>query len=146
MTSAPPSIGIRQRGFSYVEILLSVILLGLLLVPALEALQSGISGNHSHSLATRQLRLAAKMEEIAAKPFAMLYAQTYLPGGNSATSVNASLSDPAGTPDRRAVVLYRYDPSARALSASDTGVVVVSVTYAGESAGGELSTLVGRWW
>jgi type II secretory pathway pseudopilin PulG len=135
-----------ERGFSYLEVLLSVVLLGVLLVPALEALQSGISDGHGHSLAARQLQLKARMEEIAAKPFAALYSQTYLPGGNTTTSVNASLSDAVGAPMRRNVVLYRYDPGAAGLSAADTGVLFVAVYYAAEGPGSGLSTLIGRWW
>jgi type II secretory pathway pseudopilin PulG len=135
-----------ERGFSYVEVLLSVVLLGVLLVPALEALQSGISDDQGQAAATRQLKLKAKMEEVAAKPFAALYSQTYLPGGNTSTSVSAALSDAVGAPMRRNVILYRYDPSAAGSSSADTGVLFVAVYYAAESPASGLSTLIGRWW
>ncbi len=134
-----------ERGFSYVEILLSVVLLTALLVPALQALQSGVAGGQSPSLAARQLTLRDKMEQLLAKPFADLYAQTYLPGGNT-TSANGSLSDPAGAPNRRNVVLYRYDASTQALSWNDTGLVFVSVYYEAEGSANGLNTLAGRWW
>ncbi len=88
----------RPRGFSYAEILLSVVLLTVLLVPALRALQSGVAGGQSPSLAARQLTLRDKMEQVLAKPFADLYAQTYPPGSNP-TSVNGSLSG-AGVRER----------------------------------------------
>jgi hypothetical protein len=146
MTSAALSIGKDQRGFSYVEVLLSVVLLTVLLVPALEALQSGITDNHGYSLVTRQLKLKGKTEEVAAKPFATLYSQTYLPGGNTTTSVSASLSDPTGTPGRRNVLLYRYDPATAGPASADTGVLFVAVYYADETPDSGLSTLVGRWW
>ena len=135
----------RPRGFSYVEILLSVVLLTVLLVPALQALQTGIAGGQNSSLAARQLTLRDKMEQVLAKPFADLYAQTYLAGGNT-TSANGPFSDPAGAPDRRNVVLYRYDASTQALSANDTGLVFVSVYYEAEGSANGLNTLVGRWW
>jgi hypothetical protein len=130
-----------------VEILLSVVLLTVLLVPALQALQSGVAGGQNSSLAARQLTLRDKMEQLLAKPFADLYAQTYLAGGNT-TSANGSLSDAAGAPDRRIVVLYRYDASAGALNpnANDTGLVFVSVYYEAEGSANGLNTLVGRWW
>src|SRR5712691_5568364 len=123
----------RPRGFSYVEILLSVILLAVLLVPALQALQSGVAGGQNPSLAARQLALRDRMEQVLATPFANLNARTYLAGGNT-TSANASLSDPVGTTDRRIVVLYRYDPSAGALNPNpnDTGLLFVSVFYEAE--------------
>ena len=135
-----------QRGFSYVEILLSVVLLAVLLVPALEALQSAIAGNANAPLVRRHLALQDKMERVLARPFADLYRETYSPGGNTMTSVSASLSDAVGTPERRNVVLYRYDASAKALSAADTGLVFIAVYYENEPADRALTTLVGRWW
>ncbi len=81
-----------------------------------------------------------------ARPFYDLYAQTYLGGGNTTTSVSASFSDAVGAPDRRNVVLYRYDASAGALSANDTGLVFASVYYEAEGSANALNTLVGRWW
>lgn len=135
-----------QRGFSYVEILLSVVLLAVLLVPALEALQSAVAGNQNAALAGRELALQDKMERVLARPFAELYAQTYAAGGNTPTSVSVSLSDSAGAPARRNVVLYRYDAAAAAPSAADTGLLAVTVYYESEGADRALSTLVGRWW
>lgn len=134
-----------ERGFSYAEVLLSVVLLAVLLVPALQALQSGIAGGSSPAAAARQAMLRAKMEEVLAKPFYDLYAQTYAGGGNTVTSVSAALSDAAG-PNRRVVVLYRYDAAAKALSANDTGLVFVSVYYEADGGAQALNTLAGRWW
>src|SRR6266487_4245763 len=102
MTARPTSH--VELGFSYVEVLLSVVLLAVLLVPALESLQSAIPGNQGYRLATRQLMLTDKMEQVLSKPFADLYAQTYLPLGNTTSLLSATLSDPSGTPDRRNVV------------------------------------------
>ena len=147
MPNRRPSDHPDQRGFSYVEILLSVVLLTVLLVPALQALQSGVAGGQSPSLAARQLTLRDKMEQVLAKPFADLYKQTYSPGGNT-TSANGSLSDPIGAPGRRNVVLYRYDTSTGALNPNpnDTGLMFVSVYYEAEGSANGLNTLVGRWW
>lgn len=133
-----------QRGFSYVEVLLSVVLIAVLLVPALQALQSGVSGGQSAAIAARQARLQALMEQVLAKPFYDLYAQTYLAGGNT-TSPNATYSDSSGS-DPREVVLYRYDPTTNALSSNDTGLLYVSVYYQSDGSTNALNTLVGRWW
>ena len=133
-----------QRGFSYIEVLLSMVLLAVLLVPALEALQTGVAGNQGAAITARQLALRDKMERVAARPFYDLYAMTYQPGGNS-TALNATLSDPAGTPDRRNVAIYRYDAAAAALTNNDTGVIRVSVYYENQP-GMALNTLIGRWW
>ena len=135
-----------ERGFSYLEILLSVVLLAVLLVPALEALQTAVAGNQNAALAGRHLGLQDKMERVLAQPFAELYAQTYAAGGNTTTSVSESLSDAAGAPARRQVVLYRYDAAAAAPSAADTGLLVVAVYYQNEGMELAMSTLVGRWW
>ena len=135
-----------QRGFSYVEILLSVVLLAVLLVPAMEALQTGVTGHRSPALLSQRLALRDKMELVLSRPFGDLYAETYAPGGNTPGAASAALSDPAGTPNRRHVVLYRYDASTGALSADDTGLLYVAVYYENASGAAMLNTLVGRWW
>ena len=133
------------RGFSYVEVLLSAALLAVLLVPALQALNTGIAGS-TRNLAAPALALQAKMEEVLARPFGDLYAETYLAGGNTTTSVSTRFSDAAGTPQRRLVVLYRYDANAKALSGSDTGLLRLRVQFESEGSAGALETLTGRWW
>ena len=142
-----------QRGFSYAEVLLSVMLLAILLVPALQALNNGISGSViSSSLATRQLNLRSKMEEVLSKPFGALYAETYLSDCtptadcNTPTSGNPRFSDSSGAANRRVVVFYRFDAATNAQSANDTGLLLVSVYYEAEGSANALNTLVGRWW
>lgn len=132
------------RGFSYAEILLSVVLLAVLLVPALQSLNSAILGS-GNNLAARQLSLRSKMEEVLSNPFGPLYAETYLSGGNT-TSVSANFSEASGTPDRRVVVLYRFDAGTNALSSNDTGLLWVSVYFEADGSANALSTLAGRWW
>lgn len=146
MRNAHASRRTGETGFSYVEVLLSAVLVTVLLVPALQALQTGITGSDTSSAASRQLRLRAKMEEVLARPFAKLYAETYLAGGNTTGSVSAAFSDAVGQSERRVVVLYRYDASTNALSGSDTGLLFVGVHYEADGSAGALSTLTGRWW
>jgi len=128
-----------------VEVVLSVVLLAVLLVPALQALQTGISGGATPSLAASAPTLRAKMEEVLAIPFGDLYAQTYLAGGNT-NAINATYSDAPAAVNRRVVVLYRYNATAKSLSASDTGLLYVSVYYESEGSANALNTLLGRWW
>ena len=135
----------RQAGFYYAEVLLSVVLLTILLVPALQALTAGVS-NNAGSQTARQLNLQSKMEEVLALPFGQLYAETYPPIGNNAGSLNPTFSDAVGMPDRRVVVLYRYDAITKALSANDTGLLYVSVYYLNDGSATGLRTLAGRWW
>lgn len=134
-----------QFGFSYAEVLLSVILLVTLLVPAMQALTAGIAGNPG-TLVARQINLRNKMEEVLSKPFGQIYAETYLSGGNTTTSVSSNFSDATGVTDRRVVVFYRYDVATNALSANDTGLLLVSVYYETDGSGNALNTLAGRWW
>lgn len=132
----------RNGGFSYIEVLVAVGLLTVALVPAMNALQSGITGSTQHATnAADQHRLRAKLEEVLAKPFSSLYALTYASGGNSAATAHAALSDPVG-PQRRLVYLYRSTGSA--LSSADTGLLHIAVAH--ENGGATLETLRGRWW
>lgn len=134
-----------QSGFSYAEVLLSVVLLGILLVPALQALNTAISGSTSN-LAARQLTLRGKMEEVLSKqPFKALDDEA-LAGGNTPNSVSTNFSDASGATDRRVVVLYRFDAATNALSSNDTGLLYVSVYYEAEGSAHALNTLAGRWW
>jgi Tfp pilus assembly protein PilE len=158
-----PPASLKQHGFTYTEVMLSAVLLAVLLVPALEALQTGIAGGATQSVAARSPLLSAKMEEVLAKPFTELYAESYKtacdstcnPAGssacNSATLLNCNLSDAANAAnatDRRVVVLYRYDadPSTRGLSVGDTGLLYIRVYFAAEGSANALNTLAGRWW
>lgn len=147
MTCLPaPGHAARQHGFSYVEVLLSVVLLAVLLVPALQALQIGIRDGASPSMAARPQLLRAKMEEVLSNPFPELYAATYVAGANT-TGDDGTFSDSSGpVADRRAVVLYRYDVSTKALSAGDTGLLYISVYYPADGSANALTTLAGRWW
>ncbi|MEE9279935.1 MAG: hypothetical protein V3V67_07145 [Myxococcota bacterium] len=94
-----------QHGFSYAEILLATLLLSVSLLPAVEALRSGLQGSQvNESLTLAQVRLRSKMEEVLAQPFSALA------GAESAAAGAASAySDAVGTPDRRLVFLARYD-------------------------------------
>lgn len=141
MRSPAPARG-RHRGIAYVEVLVALLLVVAALVPALEALQSGVRGSEAlGAIAAQDATLRAKMEEVLAKPFDTLNAETFLVGGNTTSSVSASLSDPAG-PERRIVILYRTDASA--VSSADTGLLRVRVGF--ETGGTALETLKAKWW
>lgn len=66
----------RQPGFSYVEVMVATLLIAIMLVPALQAMQSGIQGSAIHvSLVDEHFRLADKMEQTLARSFDDLLAQ-----------------------------------------------------------------------
>ncbi|MCP4333148.1 MAG: type II secretion system protein [Gammaproteobacteria bacterium] len=123
----------RQAGFSYVELLVATLLIVVLLVPALEAMQSGIQGSGIHTeLAQNQYRMIAKMEQTLALSFSELLEQADLVA-DSTVLIPAPYSDTAGTESRRLVFLARYDgDNADAdddpFSGTDAGLLWLRVT------------------
>lgn len=96
-----------MAAFSYVEILVAIVLISIALVPAIEALGPGLQGAGIHrSQAERHYHLLAKLEEVLAEPFAALDEEALAAG--SPTVVTA-YSDTGGSTDRRLVFLSRYD-------------------------------------
>ena len=63
----------QAQGFSYVEVLVASTLIAIALVPAINALQTGILSAGIHqSLTNQHYQRLKKMEEITAEPFANL--------------------------------------------------------------------------
>jgi type II secretory pathway pseudopilin PulG len=99
----------RQAAFSYIEVLVATLLISISLVPALEALNSGVMSSKLHTESAQQhYRLQSKMEQILAQPFAQLLQQAdaLVP---PAEIIPPPYSDAAGTAARRLVRLRRYD-------------------------------------
>ncbi|MCP4878461.1 MAG: type II secretion system protein [Gammaproteobacteria bacterium] len=123
----------RQAGFSYVELLVATLLIVVLLVPALEAMQSGIQGSGIHTeLAQNQYRMIAKMEQTLALSFSELLEQADLVA-DSTVLIPAPYSDTAGTESRRLVFLARYDgdnadADDNPFSGTDAGLLWLRVT------------------
>ena len=68
----------RQCGLTLVEVLVSVVLLAILLIPAISALQTGITGAEVHAdVATNHYRLRARLDELLAEPFADVTADPF---------------------------------------------------------------------
>jgi type II secretory pathway pseudopilin PulG len=96
-----------QRGFSYVEVLVAMFIIALTMVPAMDALQSGMQGAVIHQQSTQQhYALLNRMETMMAESYGslLLAAET---AGNSTTAT--SYSDPGGQTDRIVVYLSLYD-------------------------------------
>ena len=97
----------QQSGLTLVEVLVTVVLLAVVLVPAIRALQTGIVGANVHAdVATSHYRLTSRMEELLAEPFLELSDAAIAAGGST---VPTSYSEPAGPPDRLLVFLSLYD-------------------------------------
>lgn len=135
---------LRGRGFGYVEVLVSLVLLGVLLVPALNAVTAAVRGTAAQT-PDRHSYLRGKMEEVLAKPFADLYA---VASTANMTTVNTALSDASGIPNRRLVVLYRFSSSTNTLTSSASDLVAIKVYYEADGSATELAlhSLAGKWW
>ena len=106
MNARPVSL-FCQQGISYVEVLVAIVLVAITLVPALEALQSGIKGADIHEdYVVDHYRLVSKFEEVLAKPFGTLLNESALAGSYT---TETAYSDTAGAVKRRIVYLSYYD-------------------------------------
>ena len=98
-----------QQGISYIEVLVATVLIAITLVPAMQALQSGINGAGMHEdYVVDHYRLVSKFEEVLAKPFGTLLSESALAGSNT---TETAYSDAAGVVKRRIVYLSFYDAS-----------------------------------
>jgi len=121
------------------ELLIATLLIVILLVPALDAMQSGIQGSGIHTeLAQNQYRMISKMEQTLALPFTDLLTEADLVADPTVLipapfSRPDLYSDAAGTESRRLVYLARYDgDNADAdddpFTGTDAGLLWVRVT------------------
>ena len=98
---------LTQAGLTLVEVLVAVVLLAILLIPAINALQTGIVGTEVHGdVAASHYRLTSRLEELLAEPFTDLSDAAVAAG--SAT-MPSNYSEPAGPPGRLLVYLSQYD-------------------------------------
>lgn len=101
------SVTHRQAGLTYVEVLIAMVLIAVVLVPGLQALQTGMTGTQIYqSSSTEHYAAIAKMEELLAEQYGTLVAAAAAAGDQLTLS---SYSDAPATPDRRLVYLGLYD-------------------------------------
>lgn len=124
-------IGLRtESGLTLVEVLVTMALLAILLVPAIQALQTSITGAQVHDdLASSQFRLTSRMEELLAESFVDLENAAIAAGGSTNPS---SYSDAAGPPGRLLVYLAAYDgddadADGNPFTGTDTGLIWLRV-------------------
>lgn len=119
-----------QSGLTLVEVLVTMVLLSILLVPAMRALQTSVTGANVHSeLATDRFRLASRLEELLAEPFIELENAAIAAG---AATVATSYSEVAGTPGRLVIYLSGYDgdnadADANPFTGTDDGLLWIQV-------------------
>ena len=132
MSMKPPCPKPQQKGFSYLEVLIASLLVAVALVPALNALQTGIMSADIHQTLTTQYYLRLKkMEELQTEPFSDLLAAAKTAVNNTTAS---SYSDAAGTVNRSVVYLALYDADANPFTIVDTNKDGDNDLYTGDTA------------
>ena len=98
-------------GFSYIEVLIATFLIAVSLVPAMEALQSGIQGSTIHkTFSEDRYQLVAKMESVLAEPFGFLDIAASAVGSSTIpTSYSDTVIYQGGRQITRQVYLSLYD-------------------------------------
>ena len=143
----PPRNRPRMAGLTYVEVLITTVLMVVALVPAIEALRPGIQGSGIHTSETAlHYHLSAGLEDVLAAPFDSLDTEAQALG--DPTAVSPLFSDTAGSADRRLVFLSRYDADNAdgdndQFTGTDEGLIWVRVEV--ETTSHALQTLVGMY-
>jgi Tfp pilus assembly protein PilV len=118
----------RASGFSYVEVMLALVLLAVCLVPAMNAVRDAtiapkIALQGAQALACLRMR----METVAAEPYQLLLNAAGAPAAPSVYSLAADLNCPA-----RDVMISRYDPDTSPyFMSADTGLLYLAVSTRG---------------
>jgi len=130
-----------SAGFSYVEVLLGIILIAVCLTPALDALRVGVSGAAIHeSTLVDRYALQAKMEEVLAEPFVALTTAA-TEAGSPTSPTSYSDATPFATTDgrqiTRQVFIWPYDgdntdSDNNPFTGTDPGLLYVKVQINGE--------------
>jgi len=91
----------KASGFSLVEVLVATVILGIALVPAMDALRTGMKGTEMHQgFQEQHYHLMSKMEEVLAESFSLL---------NSAVGINTVPSSYSNSSENYNVYLSFYD-------------------------------------
>lgn len=96
-----------ENGLTLVEVLVTIVLLAILLIPAISALQTGVAGADVHAdITSINFRLTSRLEELQVEPFSDLSDAAAAAG---APTTPSSYSEAAGPPGRIIVYLSHYD-------------------------------------
>ena len=127
-----------MTGFSYVEVLIAVVLIVVALVPALDALIPGVAGSGIHeTLAEDHYQLTGRLEQVLVEPYGQLNSAANAAGSpTTPTTYSDVFTYPNGRQITRNVFLSRYDAdNADAdndpFTGTDDGLLWVRVAIAG---------------
>jgi type II secretory pathway pseudopilin PulG len=122
----------QQKGFSYVEVLVATTLIAVVLVPAMDALQTGIRGANVHqALTAEHYAQLKKMAELQATPFINLLAAAKTATNNTTPTI---YSDAAGSTNRNLVYIALYDGDANPFTITDNNADNDNDLYTGNTA------------
>lgn len=94
----------HQRGISYVEVLIAVVIVAATVVPATTAIRGAMDTASADVESTAiHYRMFGRLEEVLAEPFSVVSQQS------ADESTPSAYSDSAGTTDRRLVYISHYD-------------------------------------
>lgn len=138
-----------QRGLSYVEVLIAVVIVAVCLAPMVDALRDGVrAAGTQRDYTINQQRLKSCFELVLAKSFTTLDNAAQANLGIPAVPVPALGLDPLCAnnpaplpPDPLLITLYRYDGSVK--TDLDKGLLWIKVAIEGSSL--QLNTLKSRW-
>jgi len=125
---------LRQAGFYYAEALVSTVIVGVCLAPAVSALHSALEAPAVEvGIVNGRQHLQSKLEQVLAQPIADLDAAAAAAGSPGTPT---SYSEPAGTADRVLVYLSRYDGDNadgdnNSFTGTDSGLLWVRVQTVG---------------
>lgn len=125
----------RMAGFTFVEVLVAIVLITVALIPTIDALQPATLGSGIHRSHTAQhYHLTAKLEELLAEPFGTLDDEAL--AINDPTVASTFYSDATTEPARRLVYLSRYDADnadgdSDFFTGKDAGLVWLRIEIAG---------------
>ncbi len=127
-------------GFSYVEVMVTTVLIAVTLVPAIEAFIPGSnSTGYAESLVGDRYQLTAKLEEVLAASFTNLDIAATVAGSQTvASSYSDIVIYPSGRQITRNVFLSRYDgdnadANNNPFNGTDAGLIWVRVEIDGTS-------------
>ena len=127
-----PWIYCQQHGFSYLEALIATFLVAIALVPAMDALKSGLVSVDVHQeLTAEHYARFEKMAELQATPFTNLLAAAKNAANNT---IPSSYSDAAGANNRNLVYLALYDGDADPFTVTDVNADGDNDPYTGNTA------------
>jgi hypothetical protein len=137
--------GSAARGVSYIEVLVAVFLVAVALVPALQAVASGLQGARVHAdLSQGMAPIVAELEELLARPYPVLY-RAAIAGGSAGGSATVAVAPydptvalvfplpatiPAGPGFSDAsydVFIHSIDPATGAAAAGDSGLLQIRI-------------------